>query len=101
MRAIVARDERGQYHPGLRNSYEHGPEYKTVYQDFTSYRDKDRAIGEAKTMLKETLENHEQTRHHLAETESRVSSLLKRASTPTARDEAADPTKTRGRSIDR
>ena len=65
MRAIVTRDDKGQYHPGLRNSHEHGAEYKTVYQDFTSYRDKERAIDSAKELLKETLESHEQTRNHL------------------------------------
>jgi hypothetical protein len=67
VRAIVARDDKGFYHPGLRNSGEHGSEFKTVYEDFTSYRDRDFAIGEAKQKLIETLDSHKQTQDHLAE----------------------------------
>jgi hypothetical protein len=69
MRAIVAIDDKGKYHPGLRNSEWRGSgrEYKTVYQDFTGYGDKEKAIQEARTMLTDTVESHEQTRSHLAE----------------------------------
>jgi len=70
MRAVVALDDRGSYHPGLRNadSRDLGKEFRTVYQDFTGYRDRGRAIDEAKTMLNDTIESHAQTRNHLMET---------------------------------
>jgi hypothetical protein len=70
VRAVVALDDRGSYHPGLRNadSRDSGKEFRTVYQDFTGYWDRDRAIGEAKKMLSDTMESHAQTRNHLMET---------------------------------
>lgn len=67
MRAIVAIDTRGRYHPGLRNSNELGADYKTVYGDFSSYGDKQKAIDVAKLMLQEAVESHTQTRDHLLE----------------------------------
>jgi len=115
MRAIVARDERGQYHPGLRNSHEHGAEYKTVYRDFASYGDKEKAIDVAKGMLQETLESHSQTRNQLGEDalntrntvkpaiespQGRFDALINRLRIARPKKETSAPVK-RGRSIDR
>src|SRR5579884_93231 len=66
MRAIVARDTQGWYHPGLRNTGSH-PDAKTVYEDFTRYQHKTQAIGRAEAMLVYELDAHRQTQAHLAQ----------------------------------
>jgi hypothetical protein len=109
LRAIVAMDDRGKFHPGLRNSeWRGGPEYKTVYQDFTSYSDKNKAIQEAKTMLSDMVQAHEDTHNYLAgqdqeieRTKTRVNSILERASRPKETNQKPAPNRARGRSIDR
>ena len=65
MRAVVARDQKGLYHPGVRNSVVDEHDCKTEYQDFSSYKDKGEAIGAAKDMLLHTLDSHEQTRKYI------------------------------------
>jgi hypothetical protein len=102
MRAIVGMDTRGQYHPGLRNSREHGAEYKTVYRDYASYADKEQAIEVAHEMLQETFESHGQTRTRIAQDspQGRFDALLGKLRTPAPKKEAPRPSK-RPRSIDR
>jgi len=60
MRAIVVKDEDGNFRPGLRNGNRY-PErgYQTTYHPFATFDKKPAAIDEAKSMLHDALLEHE------------------------------------------
>jgi hypothetical protein len=67
IRAVVAQDTKGKFHPGLRNSDPRGSreDSRMVYEDHTSYASLDRAVEVAKTMLTERLDAQQQTQSHI------------------------------------